>query len=506
MKPFSFVFLAVLFLNCTPAVTDTDSDSDTLTVTLAAVASETVAGTAYESSSSLTASWDAPDAAVDHYVVTYVDAVQEISKTLEVDGLETEVTLTGLKSDTAYSVTLAACGDEACTDVVAETSAAATDSTSAEYWQIQGTGNTLHGATKIVQNGNTKAFAFRYGDDAGGDLAGTVRLFYDPMSTNGDEGKGIRIAVNGEAASDAASVSAFTDVGTSYGLFYPPTATTFIEEVATSTPVPMTDGNSTWIRLFFEAQDEDNVARIFYLDSQDGATGLDYNSGAATNCTTAADYADGGGCEPTLVIGVDGDDTLANENITSVRQFKVGYPVLDDWKWDGAANTFMIFTIDVVQNCAPSNMEQGYAVWDGSRWNVQYDDDGCPKKFRGLQAPSIMHRAENAYKLYSGYPNDRTITGVQVPVVGPKRIIYADGVVSGEDDVVDYEDWEDVEDAREIYFLWPDGTAVSVEQEDLFDDFVFYAPTGDLDLQVFYGAMNDGTEEPFLGMAVLVNP
>jgi hypothetical protein len=38
---------------------------------------------------------------------------------------------------------------------------------------------------------------------------------------------------------------------------------------------------------------------VLWIDSKDGYFGQDFNAGAASTCTTAADYSSGGGCVPT---------------------------------------------------------------------------------------------------------------------------------------------------------------------------------------------------------------
>ncbi len=189
------------------------------------------------------------------------------------------------------------------------------------------------------------------------------------------------------------------------GLISPSTATPLVKQVATGQGVPLSAAMGGKVRLFFEAAGSDGKTRIMYLDSQDGYTGRDFNSGSATTCSTAADYQTGGGCAPTVAIGVEGDSTNGNSKIGNARQFKLGFPMLNDWRWDGAAGTFMVFTTDG-GGCNVNG--HGYAVWDGRRWNVQYDSAGCPKLFKNVQAAFPMHLGEARYKIYFGDPS---ITG-----------------------------------------------------------------------------------------------
>ena len=122
-----------------------------------------------------------------------------------------------------------------------------------------------------------------------------------------------------------------------------------------------------------------------WIDSADGYLGLDFNAGAATTCSAAADYSVGGGCAPRVAIAVEGD-AEGNARITNARQFKVAWPTLESPHWDLAPGTFMVFTVDRVQGCSTFGFNHAYAVWDGTRWSVQYAANGCPKLFTSAQA------------------------------------------------------------------------------------------------------------------------
>jgi hypothetical protein len=262
------------------------------------------------------------------------------------------------------------------------------------------------------------------------------------------------------------------------------------------------------IRLFFEAENSDGKTRIHYLDSQDGYVGRDFNQGAATTCTTQADFDSGGGCVPTLAIGVDGDSSNGNPKLRNTRQFKLAWPTLDDWRWDGAVGSFMVFTTDQVTGCSTYGMNHGYAVWDGASWQVQYAASGCPKLFQSAQAMFPLHVGGARYKAYYGDPSISTgrITSSSIPFLGPKKLIYADGTSTGNAAHVDFEDWEAQSSARNVNFLWPDGSPLDDRAEGYIDDYHFLAPTGSLDLQVMYMAITAGSEPPFSAAALLLNP
>jgi hypothetical protein len=152
-------------------------------------------------------------------------------------------------------------------------------------------------------------------------------------------------------------------------------------------------------------------------------------------------------------------------------------------------------------------LNHGYAVWDGSAWSVQYEATGCPKLFKSAQAAFPMHLGGVSYKLYYGDPSITSgkLSGSR-PFLGPKKMIYADGSKTGQTDRVDFEDWESQSIARNVNFLWPNGDLLNDTAEGYIDDYHFLAPTGSLDLQVMYLAITNGSEVPFAGAAVLLNP
>lgn len=241
----------------------------------------------------------------------------------------------------------------------------------------------------------------------------------------------------------------------------------------------------------------------------DGYVGRDFNkSAAASTCTSSADYLATGSCPASVVIGVEGDSVNGNTRFTAARQNKVAYPTLTDWRWDGAPGTFMVFTVDQISGCTPYSHNHAYAVWNGSRFVVQYAANGCPKLFSSVQAALPIHIGGARYKMYYGDPSITTgrVTGSQLPFVGPKKLIYADGVSTGAAATVEYEDWEGVASARNVHFLWPNGDMLNDAAEGYIDDFHFLTPTGSLDLQVLYLSITDGIVIPFAAAAILLNP
>lgn len=473
-------------------------------VSLANVAPQTVGSRTVHSSSKLAVSWNAPSSGtVNHYRISASESIGGGTVSATATASASSAELSGLKAGTTYAVAVTACGNVACTD--AQASEFVSASTGEEYWQLQGSGNAVSGLTKIVADGNARISATRFGAEAGSN-AERIQLYYGAMRQHG-----LSVATTSltTSAADPASYLSFTSLAGSAGITGPDSGSTAaVQTVATGQGVPLSATLGGKVRAFFEAQGSDGKTRIYYLDSQDGYSGRDFNSGSATTCGTLADFSSGGGCVPTLAIGVEGDAAGGNLKITNARQFKLGWPTLDDWRWDGAAGSFMVFTTDQVSGCSTYGMNHGYAVWDGTKWNVQYENGGCPKLFKSAQAMFPLHIGAARYKAYYGDPSISTgkITSSGMPFLGPKKLIYADGASSGDAATVDFEDWEAQGSARNVNFLWPDGSLLNDQAEGYIDDFHFLTPTANLDLQVMYLAITAGTEAPFSAAAVLLNP
>lgn len=484
---------------CSPSASTTSSLSPPTSVAVVNANSQTVGSSTFYSSTRLTLSWAAPtDYTVDHYSISASETVGNTSLSYSVTANNTSATLTGLKSGTAYGVVVSACKDAACAE--AGSAAAVSGTTSEEYWQLQGSGNSTSGLTRIVSDGNALISATRIGPDAGGSTASRIQLYYKSSLSHGPS---IAVTSQDTDAAISSSYLSFTSFGTSYGLVTPSPSATLVSEVGGVHAVPLKSGG---VRLFFDPLGSDGKSRIMYLDSKDGYVGRDFNSGSATNCSTAADYNTGGGCAPTVIIGVEGDSIQPNSKIAHARQFKVGFPALNDWRWDQAAGTFMVFTTDSIPGCTTYMMNHAYAIWDGTNWVVQYESNGCPKLFKSAQAAFPLHMGGVNYKLYYGDPSVTAgRLSTSMPFLGPKKLIYADGVLSGSTSTVDFEDWESQAQARNVIFLWPNGDQFDNTAEGYIDDYYFIAPTGNLDLQVLYMAISNGTEVPFGAAAILLN-
>ena len=461
----------------------------------------TLDGGAIYSSTRLAASWTAAPGTIDHYEVLATDAVANTVVDASVNGA-TQATLTGLKADTTYAVSVRACENAGCTTSQTQSDSAPTKRTPRETWKVHANGNNHDAGIRIVSDGNSKIQALTYGSaDAGAPAAraGRMQLYYGPLPPSPNLGLTVAVANYVSDAGDVASVASFTSLAGDAGLISIQSGQTF--QVMTGHPVPLSVAMGAKIRLYFEANDTSGKSRIYYIDSKDGYLGHDFNSNAPTVCNTLADYDAGGGCQATVAIGVSTDPD--GGPFANVRQFRIGYPTLNDWRWGGEVGTFMFLTVDSGSCGSTAFANQAYAVWDGTRWNVS----GCPKLLFDAQAPSLMHVGGVKYKLYYGVPSITTgKTGSTIPFLGPKRMIYGDGTRTGDATRVDFEDWETADAGRDIDFVWPSGQLLSAAEEGYMDDFVHVTPTGSLDFQVMYIAFSNGTDPPVAMAASLLNP
>ncbi len=476
------------------------------------------AGRNFASSTRLKLIWREAPVEIHHYRIEATDGRSSLRWQAAAEARE--YILDELKSATNYRVSMRACPDAECESSLQSTAVEAT--TEEEYWRVIGTGNTFAGASRLVTDGNVNASALRYGEWAGERLAGRAQLYYVPLQASE---KGMKIGEMFDAP--PSGFDAFTHFlpVSGYGLMRVcsppppgqqgpacPQGRNLVTQLALFQPVPLTESLGGVVRIFFEAQANDGRTRVLYLDSQDRYAGRDFHRGAPTRCDTFEDYAPGGGCEPGIAIGVDADGELANPNLRNARQFKIGWPNRDASLWDGSPGTWMWFTTEYPdRSCSEWGFNFAFAVWDGSRWVVQYGEDGCPKLMRGAQAMAPMHLGGSRWKMYFNHHREPRPTPGQ-PAVKPVRVIYSDAAFTGSHDQVEFEDWEPRELSRNVNFLWSDGAALTIEDRGRFDDMFAYMPTGDAQLQIMYSNMSPAPSPgaplslPFIGSAVLLNP
>ena len=138
-------------------------------------------------------------------------------------------------------------------------------------------------------------------------MANRVQLYYGPMPHDRRQSLSVAVASGPADPLIPETYLTFSSRAGASGLIAPTTPSRLIASVATGQGVPVARDDDRFVRLFFEAQGNDGRTRVQWIDSRDGMAGLDFNAGAARTCDTAADYADGGGCAPTVAIAVEGD-------------------------------------------------------------------------------------------------------------------------------------------------------------------------------------------------------
>lgn len=473
-------------------------------VVVSNVGAQTIGSNTFYSSTQLSVTWNPPsNETVDHYVITATESVMNTTVSMNASANATSATLDGLKAATTYTVTVKACGDSSCSK---SSSASASGSTFEEYWQLQGSGNGYENMTKNVDEGSVLSWVMRWGSEAG-ENAGKYQYYYKTNSTNRE---GIAIATTSGKSDDSSTpqipFTPITTVGlrsacsSALGSNISSCPNTAAYEIDSVQAVPMTNGK---ILAFFEASDIRNnkSTRIYSLDSLDGLVGQDFNKGETQSYCGgigSTDYATGGPCEPTLLVDVLGTSPLLN-----ARQFKIGYNWNSDWRWNGASGTFMVITGEDTCNKYTSGLF--YATWNGSQWSVLKDSNNCAKPLVPLaHGPVLVPLGGVAYKLYY----EDTTNGQSGK---PLRIIYGNGVITGNSANVDFDDWESYNNARQVNFFWPDGSLLDAQDESGLGDHMILTPTGKLGKQLMFmnlGGMDNSKwnkGSAGLGMAILLN-
>ena len=438
------------------------------------------------------------------YSVVRASARSDSGHIVRVQGTESPLRLDRLRSDSSYTVTVDACANADCEPPLATRSIRFM--TPEENWQFEGTGHALTTLATVAANGQAKIWALTMGDEAGTGLAGRIQLYYGQNPSGAITGQSLGVATAQKAIvhDDTRSWYPLDPLYDRAGLVTPPTRTALLGQIGTGQPVPLRSGGT---RMYFESNGNDGHTRILSIDSADGWVGQDFNQGASTLCSTTSDYTAGGGCPNTVQLGISTDTLHPVPKVSNVRQFKIGYPTLDDWRWDESAGTFMFFTVDKGGTCGyPGFANQAYAVWDGTQWEPVLRSDGCPDVIAYAQAPAPIHIGAISYKLYHGDPSQTTgvVSGSMLPFLGPKLLRYADGAQGGDPERVDLADWETT--PHDLSFLWPDGTPFSASAEGYIDDFVFLMPTGNPEFQLAYVVITDGSAMPRPAVAKLLNP
>jgi hypothetical protein len=493
----------------TQSVTVSAANAPPTGVAVSKVSPQTVGSQTVYASTRLAVSWTAPaGVSVNQYRITATETVGNTSLNYTAVSTATSATLTGLKSGTSYSVLVSACKDAACAE---SGSAAASGTTPEEYWQLQGSGNSYTTLSTTVSEGSVLSWVMRWGSDAGASYSGRYQYYY---KVNDPTRSGVGVATTSGDSTGVSTLTSFSPLTTSGlrsscsdapGFDTSTCAKGGAFEISAIQAVPMSNGK---IRAFFNASNvlDNNTMRAYSLDSQDGLIGQDFHPGTQAYCggKGSSDYAPGGACEPNLLVDVSSTQS-ATTPLSQSRQFKIGYDWNADWRWDGAVGTFMVITGD--DNCNKYPNALFYGTWDASKWTITKDSSNCAKPIvAAAHGPVLVPLGGVAYKLYYEDQTNGPQSGK------PLRLLYGDGRSSGSAATVDFEDWESSTLARQVHFLWPDGTLLDAQDEAGLGDHMILTPTGSLDLQYMFvnrGGLDNTkwkTGSYGLGLAVLLNP
>jgi len=487
-----------------------------ISLTLSNSNAQEIAEKSIYSSTQLKAKWinnTKLETSIDHFNLQ-LSEVNSTAKKLIIEDINSSLsnyTLTQLKSSTAYEVTLIACQNKQCS--TSKKTATQTLSTDEEYWQIKG-GNNYDDADKVANNTNTKPYARKI-PSTSESYAGRTLLYYGPKKST-EFADGCYIAVSNADNDTYDNIANFetTIEGTAHGLIgscAKDDLTKYTNPVCISTTQAITL-KSGGVRLFFEATtSEDNMkyTRSYSIDSKDGDVGLDFNSDPLLTLCTPDDYQKGGNCEIKKDIGVIGDTDIHSSYFINARQGKIGFPTLDSMAWDESNGTFRVITAS--DSCGLSDNGLFYSTYDGSDWYTYTQDNCAVPLVKYAHGPVIQHLGQSRYKLY--YEDATPLNDQEDPNTSSKpfHLIYANGANTGLEDIVDFDDWESGDKAREVNFVWSDGTLLTTKEESGIGDHMVYVPST-LEEQYIYVNLG-GLDNPDwnkaaagIGIAKLLNP
>jgi hypothetical protein len=496
----SLIIFTLLIFSCS---TENSESTDAMEIKTALMVTNENSG--YQdltSSTILNVEWSANELAK-AYQLFIKDINTNIESVVELDSSKTKYQLTNLKAATEYKIELIICFDDQC--IEGEEIGPIIKSTEAEYWQLQGTGNSISTADLAVNESSTLAYIIDL-EESWADKSESSLFYFNP-SMSEDLIGGMQIAT--VESSKLKALNQFTALP-GYGLGHACNqagveckGTELVSHILAFQLLPMQGSSETFIRAAFESKGSDGHTRIMYLDSQDGPTGLDFNSGSDTICSGLKNYQAGGPCEPQLWV-----DTNDETGFINARQFKIGYHKQNSSIWDQSPSSFMIITGE--DTCGLTTNGLFMSIYNGVNWNTVKDDNNCAKPIaRFAHGPVIVDLSKSTYKLYY---EDETTFRYGGDKEKPMKMIYANAKISGSESTIDSDDFEVEGFARDVNFLWPNGELISAAQESGFGDHYIYMPNNSLDFQVMYLNLNgfdnydNPSPSPGIGMAVLVNP
>ena len=510
-----------------PTITTTGVSPVTITDTSA---SPTTSVT-YYSSTTVQVSWPACTFATcgwtaDHYQVR---AFRGSTEEKMQESSSASVSMTDLRAGTAYTFEIRACRyPTACvTHVDSTTSGSWT--MDIEAWLLDGVSTAdafdtvtqvalslpSTGGTSYFDDGNTLAYAFRYGSGADSSLEGKVRLAYNPCHTTDCQwyDNGIRFNLSTYDTTALSNLSDFRLADWNYG---------FIREHSSPTSIVINAFqliplfHEEVVRMIFEGEAPDGNNRLYAIDAVDrGYAGLDY-SVTVDVCGLPAQQPDlkltgSEDCQPTIVINRDVDPHSFGSGLSQIRQSKVGFPMNTGWRWKTDSTAFLVMTATSKEEgeltpttevtCPGAGGADGlyYALWNTSteEFEVERDANGCPISLvDDAHGPVPVHLDDGRYKLYY---EDFSAGDPQ-----PFKEIFANAEETGYATVVDYDDWDTA--AVDVDFFWPTGQLMIDDDESLLGDHtVLYLDDG-ANQVMYLNLGGGGTGSYGIGVATLQNP
>jgi hypothetical protein len=476
-----FILCVSLFLLLASCGSSVSSDWGEAAPTAVPYAIESESGM-NDSSTRISLSWNEFVEPFSHYEIDTTDVLTGKSW-IESTNYSTHV-FEGLKAGTTYDFSVRTCIDNSCNESMVSESVIA--STAEEIWQVQGEGHGFDNATVVAENSNVLSYVLDDGEDTykyygktgpGSDLRGSLYVAYlnDPEDLTSFE-FATQVVKNCDLKKGDCEEGSFL--------------------VAAFQILPLMDEELSIMCLEGFFYDEDiaehsSTTEIYCLESDDGWIAEDFDSDGLVCGDESNEFLEGGSCELEKLFGLE-------DGFDQARQFKIGFAKRDSWLWDQDEEAFIVIT--GADDCGVTNDGLFYGEWIDDEWVLERNDDNCLKPLVDYaHGPVVVHLGGNRYKLYYEERDTDTFQARK-----PFHMIYLDL----DDDVM----LETQDDAREVVFLWPDGTTLNESEEAGLGDHFISVIENDLDQQVMYMNLggNDHVDDPGasqgVGQAILLNP
>lgn len=316
------------------------------------------------------------------------------------------------RSNRTFAIQIFACGNAACTTwYPATTNTTALTTTAKERWVIGDVDGYTDDDRTIPDTNATAASAFVYPPDF--TSAGHLGVWYSTGDGGGQKIRYLRSRgtrwggwnVNGMKFGPLVEVAASAMGAGAFGWVTHPWA------------VPAMDAGSPYVRLFVQADDDNNTRvdepyAVWSVDSfdEDGTDyGLVCTSGACAVDLGACNYGqpcdwldaslDGGAAFPELESAGD----AASSFLTSASHGQLLFPWLDDddGAIDFSSESASILFTGAAGSCTSTPDEVFLGSWDGGGWALDVGGDNCPDvAMNDAHDPSAIPLPDGTYKVY----------------------------------------------------------------------------------------------------------